>query len=307
MLTISFGDAEWTAREALVKIFFSDFQGDWEDQGYVNELGEYALSIIEKGRCDAPKVLADQKESIRTLIRELSENENLPTIRKENWTAPPLIWLRFAFQALTHGIEPSRRFLQCYTRWRFERTLTNGLETIHQTGGVKHGGKARSFRIGDRKFEGYTLDDFLLNKNIRTDPGSKTKWELCVVPGLNDTQESASLNTPTKKSGKLTANETRDTRTIVGARAYTIIGECIDDAAQSGYPRRGLSKRKIDGRYKSSLSRPAFIAKLLKHYKEELPYAESTIRRAITDFVAFPNYRRSWGASRNDLTGNGPA
>jgi hypothetical protein len=290
MKAINFDDDKWTASEAIGNLFFSDLDLDWKDTDCVNNLGAFVHCIVDLRKNDAVSLAADVRENVQSVVTQLVEKFSWI---KVDLVAPPLLWQRFAFQAMIRGIKPSVTFFKRYEGWRNARAETHGLERVYRSvAAVKPSGSKKKARPPVEKPRGYTIDEFLLYDSVKADPGGRTNWELRPVqakPAAETLPSSKARARKAQSSAKKGAS--RNIRDVVGAKLYDLVGECVgEDAENLRKTHIGIKNR--TGRYHSDVSRTELVAALQKKHKQLRMYSSNTIARALSDFVACRNYRR---------------
>ncbi len=262
---------QWRREDALVLLFFSDWEEIQNNPAFRSSVKERIAFCIENQ--GAFKSSLDEKYEviIQATIQKLTELS--PTLRTTK-KASRLVWIRFAFTALRGSISPSEYFLERYARWRFKRSSENPGETIIRLSDTTISSlEPETFGIKPDIDRRYLFDCFFLMKNIPADLDCKSEW------GYSPS--------PRKKDVKSAALEIAD---VIGTHALKNISDCINIAAKNGFI-RGLKNNKINNRFESSISRSALAKILLKKYRRKLPYRESTVVKALSEFVACPNYR----------------
>lgn len=290
MKAINFDDDEWKTSEAIVNLFFSDLGLDWEDSDCVNDLGAFVQCIIDKRKHDSAILSADVRKHVRSVVTQLVEKFQWI---KVDLVAPPLLWQRFAFQAMIRGIKPSVTFFKRYEGWRNARAQTHGLERVYRSGAaVKPSGLKQKARPPVEKPKGYTIDEFLLYESVKADPGGRTTWELRLVQAKLPAKSAPSNSVKDRKT-QSTAKKgaARNIREVVGVKLYDLFGECVDEDAENSR-KKYIGKKNMTGRYHSDLSRTELVAVMQKNHKELNNYSSKTIARVVSDFVACPNFRR---------------
>jgi len=292
MKTMNFDDDQWKASEAIVNLFFSDLKVDWDDQDCVNALGALVHCMIVGQKNDNSILSNDVRRHVQSVVTRLEKQFQWI---KVDLVASPLVWLRFAFQAIIHGIMPSARYLKCYGLWRHERAKAHGAEWVYPSAATaKVRGSKLNARLSVQKPVLYTIDRFLLYDRIQADPGGKTKWALKPAQVKS---AAATLPSAIVKARKVRGQEkqvvSRDIRDVVGPKLYTLLGECVNQDAAGHAARTHIGKKNETGRYKSDLSRAELVALLQKNHKQLKKYSPNSISRALPDFVACPNYRRN--------------
>lgn len=259
---IDFDAKSWSRGDALFWIFLSDEIAFSDGIFRKNSLDKYVLALLKNDNADIEGVDDDCRRALRKLQPVL---KTLPGVE----VASPLLWIRFAHDARCSGASWSTRFVKKYSLWRF-RHLSMGAQVVTC---LDENRTLPKFVLDDNEYTGYSLDSFFFRRINANSRDWKIGWFL-------DRVKSAVVKTKNKV----------DVSDHVGSGTLKILKKCVASAARGGLI-DGLGRRKVDGRYKSGLSRRNLAAALKKIYGKELPARESTIVRALSEFVACPNYR----------------
>lgn len=271
-LQIDFNADRWTRSNALLWIFFSDWEELETDVAFFDEMAKCVTALILDKPENWPNIPQEDKQTVLSIIDKLYEIT--PAIRKTK-DANTLLWIRFAFTALRNGIYPSNNFMNAYARWRHERSVEEPCrKIIRLVDGISKSEKSLNIFIKKIEYESYSLDSFLITESIPADINSTSHW--LIFPSKRQTPR---------------VKKKRDIKDIIGRVAYHLIQDSIIDAAKYGKI-RGLLNNKIDGRYESTISRDDLAIALKAKYIKTLVDRESTIVRAISEFVACPNHRK---------------
>lgn len=247
----NFDAPEWSTTVALAFIFFSGTAEYETPEGRNQQRRQIRLALKNTTPNSPIKPVSDESDlhkKIRKLKSEFPELTNLPK-------PPPLIWIKLAFEALRKGMPPTKIFFKRFGIWRFENSLLNKRQIVIQKN------SNISFIALGTETDGTTLDYFILTNNFHLDLKNTLQWKIADI----------------EKSK-------RELIDIVGTRSYNDIKDAIDNAAKSKTIKQ-LSHRRTNGKYTTTLSRAELAEKLKKIYKDKLP-AESTILRALSDFVS---------------------
>lgn len=285
-ISINFNSDSWACGDALVNIFFSDWAEVREEDVYRSSVKACVLFHVTNTdkHCD---ILEDKEEqSVSDIIKKL---KILSPALKENLHRSPLVWTRLAFSALRNNAHPSDFFLDRLARWRFRRTLKNGPETV--TCETRINQDQKKINIDGQAFYGYTLDQFFLSPKIQADLCSVTQWKLVPAISGDFAKPFLAKQIRQKKTALPDTKPQKSTAENVGRSALTKIQKCITHAAENKTIEE-LQKDKIGTRYLCSISRAKLAKKLHRKYGAKLKCRESTILRALSDFVACPNYRK---------------
>lgn len=272
-LHINFNADRWQRSDALLWIFFSDWEELETDAIFFNEMANCINALILDKTAAWPTLPSEDKVAVMSIISKLKTIT--PAINKTN-DANTLLWIRFAFTALRNGLCPSNTFMNAYARWRYKLLTEEPCRKILRLVEMNSNNeKSQNTIINGEKYESYSLDRFFITKSIQAVINSPSKW----------------LLSPLKKR-KTIDKKKRSIKDIVGQVAYRLIQESIIDAAK--YKKiRGLLNIKIEGRYKSEISRDNLAIALMTKYKTISDIRKSTIIRTISEFAACPNYRKN--------------
>lgn len=251
MYPLKFDAPEWITTEALAFIFFSDTAEYKTPEGRNEQRKQIRLTLKNTTPNSFIKPVSDTtdlRNKIRKLKSEFPELTNLPK-------PSPLIWIKFAFEALRKGIPPTNTFIKSFGTWRFENSLPNKKHIV-----VNDKNDVTFTALG-KKLKGTTLDYFILTSAHRLDLKNQRSWRIENIKS----QKRALLD-------------------IVGTISYVKIQEAVEDTAKNRKIEQ-LSDRRTNGKYTTILSRAELAEKLKNIYKDRLP-AKSTILRALSDFVS---------------------
>lgn len=270
--SLDFNRTKWGRDEALVFLFFSDWREISAEPADFNRAKIRVRDLMIGAIFDIALPEIERDELVISTIEKL---KNLSPALCTTEHASPLLWVRFAFTALRNSISPAGFFLDQYAKWRFIRSLEYPGETIIRVAKASNGlMKPESFKICGQTFEGYSLDSYFLSTTLQANIDSKSQW------ALSTTLTSRKIKT---KNSKIEED--------VGKGALKYIHECILDAVKSSKI-DGLQNRKTQGRFISTVSRTVLAEALLMKYGRQMPYGKWTVIKALTKYVACPNYRR---------------
>lgn len=274
------GTDSWASSDALLFIYFSD-----------NELLKSSSSVLKQSRDFLDCQLTGRRFSGVLMDRNLDAalvsiaiklkviEPRLKSITK----APKLLWIRFAFQNMMKLIQPAQTYLDWYAIWRY--SVASGPEMggacrliVSQRDRIKAVSNRNTFDYELKRYPCYPIDYFLLNQSVPATLDSEADWVL-----LPDGRVEEQATTKKKR-----------VKRIVGANAYEVIAECVEEAATKRKI-TGLRKEKIGDRYISSKSRLELAEALRRRFGTRIKYAESTIVRALSQFVACPKHRKPQG------------
>lgn len=268
---IDFERETWSCCDALINIFFSDWDELNDDENLRFEIRSYIASYPTNKNCKPPNLSEDRLKNIRSLIDTLHPISKRPVSRL---LEPPLVWIKFAFFANRNGVILSETFIKAYAQWRLTRSITYGPETIVQTmGPPRKIIENRPFAIARHKFLGHPLDRFLLSSRVPLVLGEGAEWKI-----------SGAQTSKTNKQ-KLDAVKTATGENLTNNLIY-----CLETAVASGrIP--ALHNKKVEGRFLCDITKEELAILLMKVFKHRLPYRETSIKRALSTFVACPGYR----------------
>jgi len=268
---LDFNAGSWERSDALVLLFFSDWPEVRNDRKYRSKLKKRVTDQILNHATKITLEPQEDDEFVRSTIEKLAE---ISSALRTTEYASPLIWIRFAFTALRSSISPAEYFLNQYARWRYKRSRDYPGETIVRlVSSVNTLKKPRTVNVSGQELQGYLLDEYFLRKTVAANLGCRSEWGFSPARVLKEIG-------PTK-------HKIED---VVGKIALRKISECIIDAVKFKKI-SGLNENKTNGRFESNISRANLAKALLKKFKEELPYRQSTVIRCLTEFVACPNHR----------------
>lgn len=268
---VDFDRAKWTCGDALTAIFFSDWKVQGDDNNFYAEIQRCITAYAENKNCKALLLNEDQLTEIRNLINIVATKTDQPISKlSEN----PIVWIKFAFTAMGEGATLSESFIRRYARWRLTRAITHGAETIvHKIKSTDKKIQNNNFAIAGHKFAGLPLDRFLFSKKIPLNLGKEINWKL------------SSAHTSKTKQQELAS-----VKEVSGTNVTNNVAYCLEAAVATGrIP--DLHKEKIQGRFLCDISRKQLTSRLMKLFKNRLPYSESSILRTLSTFVACPGYR----------------
>jgi hypothetical protein len=190
--------------------FFSNEKEGQDNATYQNAVkGCVSFYFADDNTVEFKDILEQVKmDRIATVVDKLKHN--FPKVTP-NLTASPLAWTRLAF-SFPGDIRPSNHFFSQYGRWRFSRLATHGIETVVESKlGSVRSKTAHTFTIDSETFDGYTMDEFLLNVKIDAGIFSKKEWKLLAVTGHGRPNHQIA---PTTKPN----TRNRSTKEVVGKR-----------------------------------------------------------------------------------------
>lgn len=268
---IDFDRATWTCYDALIDIFFSDWNALEENNDFRAEIKRYIGAYSTNKTCKVLHLNEDQLTKINYLV-DITQRLTKQPLSELYET--PLVWIKFAFIALGKGATISEKFIRRYARWRLTRAITHGAETvIHKVDNSSNKTNNNNLVIAGHRFSGFTLDLFLFSKKIPLNLGNRTHWKL------------SGTNTSKTKRQKLAS-----VMEVSGTNLTNNVAYCLETAVATGrIP--DLRNEKIQGRFLCDISRKELTKRLMRNFKSHLPYSESAILRTLSTFVACPGYR----------------
>lgn len=292
-MKITFDDTKWGSATAIMAIYFSRMEGKEPKNDYLL-IGRYIRARLDGRPTQSFRLSEKQENEIDKIFAKLNSEFEFIDV---HYKAKSLTWLRFAFQALRLGLQPSGAYLREYSVWRAERAAKYGFEIIEYTNDGTNRKPQRFSLIDERELCGHTLDEFLLKRELCFDPfqdenyllvKAKYKKQNTSVALANDDPDTNTTNIPVKRK--------RDIRVVVGRKNYEKIRDLVNDALET---RGRLNKlirvrgTKEKGRFRvENISRDKFIDLLIAKHPD-FCISASVIRRAITDFIAFDQYHKN--------------
>lgn len=266
----------WTAGNAILFLYFSDRPELTGSSERRRKASEYIESKLTR-RVFSASLDGSLLEEIDAKIAVLMKIDSSITSTVK---AVPLLWIRFAFQAMLKSIVPAQAFLDWYAIWRWQLAVSKSCKLIVSKSELTHPTSARStFDYAGKRYDCYPIDYFFLNPIVNAPLSGGTEWVLL---------------SENRKSDELLSQ--KRTERIVGANAYQEIHDCIERFAAEGVDTKqrisGLLSEKVNGRYLCIKTR-AELAKDLKKRIKKLKYSESTIVRVLSEFVACPRHREA--------------
>ncbi len=107
-LQIDFNANRWTRSDALLWIFFSDWEELRTEPNFFESMAERVTALILGEAYPCSDLHQDDEQFVQSIIEPLIEA--IPVLRKTE-NANTLLWIRFAFTALRNGISPSNYFM----------------------------------------------------------------------------------------------------------------------------------------------------------------------------------------------------
>ena len=279
-MEIDFTQDTWKCDDALLKIFFF-IPKKGVDADYWGSIRKFVVTCLSKQAAVAKNIDIKASEEAKfksQIARDIVRLKDLSETLSSNSKASPLVWTRFAFTALRAGIPPSEYFFKMYSRWRFERMLIHGVETVIRTPiNTLGNGNKQKFTICDQVFSGSTLDRFLLDKDLGDYIDNKTQWTL------------ASVECPKiEKSLANADNKEKKNRDAVGTHKYDLIKGFVDESLSNRHFK--LSQFKKNNRYLCTITRQKLIELILNN-PDNKHFRKSILRKALPFFIRFPGSR----------------
>jgi hypothetical protein len=290
---ITFDDTRWDSATAIIAIYFSRLVGKEPIKDDLS-LKRYIRARLDGRPTPNFEFNEEQENDFDKIFSKLNSEFEFIDV---HYKAKSLTWLRFAFQALRKGLQPSGAYLEEYSTWRAERAAKYGFEMIEYTSDGTNRKPQRFAVINERELCGYTLDEFLLKHKLCFNPFVDENYRLEKARYRKQhTKNLVAIDDPNNNPKNILAKRKRDIRDVVGKNNYDNIRNLVNEALGSNgklsnlkMPRRGKTKDRFRV---INISRDGFIDLLMAKFPGS-GISRSTIRRAITNFVAFDKYHKN--------------
>jgi hypothetical protein len=291
-MQITFDDTRWGSATAILAIYFSLPVGT---EPKIDELSleRYIRARLDRRPTQNFRLSEKQEKEIDKIFAKLNSEFEFIDV---HYKAKSLTWLRFAFQALRLDLQPSGTYLKEYSVWRAERAAKFGFEMIEYTNDGTNRNQEHFFVINKRELCGHTLDEFLLKQKLCFNPFVDESYRLEKARYRKQhTRNLVAIDDPDNNPKNILAKRKRGIREVVGKNNYENIRNLVNEALGSNgklrnfkMPHRGKTKDRFRV---INISRDGFIDLLMAKFPSS-GISRSTIRRAITDFVAFDQHQK---------------
>ena len=291
-MRITFDDTRWDSATAIIAIYLSRPVGREPIKDDLS-LKRYIRARLDGRPTPNFEFNEEQENDFNKIFSKLKSEFEFIDV---HYKAKSLTWLRFAFQALRLGLQPSGAYLREYSVWRAERAAKFGFEMIECINDATYRNKERFSVINKRELCGHTLDEFLLKHELCFDPFVDENYRLGKARYRKQhTKNIAAIDDPDNNTKNILERRKRDIRNVVGKNNYDNIRKLVNEALGSNGKLSNLKmpcRGKAKDRFRViNISRDRFIDLLMAKFPGS-GISRSTIRRAITDFVAFDQHQK---------------
>lgn len=283
---MTFDDDCWDCGDALVNIFFSDWDElkSSKNRARRKKVGTELLCFLSGPiRNERKQQMLDKHlNEIRRLIESI-KNSSVPI--EDNMRLAPIVWMKLSMQLSVTGIPIAKSFLRRYGKWRDEHQQQEKLALVvpvTRDGELPNAPEITSNKNGSSI--GLALDVFILTDIVDF---QKRAWTIQYV--TCDVSESA----PKNGIQNITNKPKRTTKEVVGAGVYLEVKECIKKAAERQLIRNELRRKPREKRYIYSGTRQDLLERLRQVFPKKLKFSDKVCIQAISEFAACGKYKRS--------------
>lgn len=281
---MTFDDEYWDSGDALVNIFFSDWDELKKHRARRKIAGELLWKFLDEPIDNRPKqpVLENHLQEISHLAESIKNT--CPTIECKTRFAP-VVWIKLAMSLSVAGMPIAKNFLRRYGKWRNKHQQQEKLALVVPV--ARDGELPNAPEITSNKNDssiGLALDVFMLTDIVDF---QKRAWT--IQYGTSDVNGSA----PKTGMQNMKNKPKRTTKDVVGAGVYLEVEECITSAAQDRLIRNELQRKPREKRFIYSGTRRDLLERLRQVFPKKLKFSDQVCIQAISDFAACRKYKRS--------------
>lgn len=269
----------WSAPEAVLNLYFSDDtstrKGKARREAMMRAVG-YAFAEMETTVAAVTPIEVNRIKHIVKTIREFRDCS-----AKTAWH--PLLWLRFAIRHINR-LPISGYLLSRFSNWRDNHPEQGAWKVTYlnqKTG--KYQGK-RGFGEAYRKKPGFTLEEFLLSAELKTE--SEADPYLLSWHANREPRGAQPGDAKRKKSPEKKYSDEVVMRRHCGTQVLDEVKRCVKLAAKSDKP--FLSPTLVGGRYPCKASRRDLATWLKSKYDSLRRYEITTLERTVSAIATCP-------------------
>ena len=263
----NFDDASWSSGEALLAIFFSQYDAVRKSPELRNAIRKQLSTALDVDTKNPSKsqVASELDDTLDMLIKIIRDS---PYKIDSDSTFAPMIWLKIGMELSCTDLPISSKFQDSYCEWREDYLEKNLVVQIR---------RANRRRIGVRKKlknrPRYSLDLFLIRDLSEL---IQYNWNTQYAKSKIETLKFSSLK-------NIKTRPVRDVRQTVGPLVFLKFESYINKAVKSGSIKLG---KKIDNRYTYKGTRHDLLDALKKQFPSKLNNKDNSYLKIISATVA---------------------